>query len=122
MSTREFRRIKIKFILLLFVFSLMIFWSKFLPSTIILIFILISIIEISKRKELFISIKIQKSVVLIFEFIAKFIISVLYIIIITPMSKLFSNRIKVELRSRVIKGSDEQLEGCVCDIAYERSY
>jgi len=122
MSTREFRRIKLKLILLLVLFSIMITWNKFLPSAIILFFILISLIEISKKRELLITIKIQKSVVFFFEVIAKIIISALYLGIMIPMAKLGSNRIKAELKSREIKDSDKQLEGCVYDIVYKRSY
>ena len=122
MSTREFRRIKLKLILLLVLFSIMITWNKFLPSAIILFFILISLIEISKKRELLITIKIQKSVIYFFELIAKLIISALYLGIMIPMAKLGNNRIKAELKSRSIKDSDEQLEGCVCDIVYKRSF
>lgn len=122
MSTREFRRIKLKFILLLLVFLLMMIWSRFLPGAIILFFMSISVIEILKKKELIITVKIQKLVVLFFELIAKLTISILYISIIIPMAKLASNLIKSELKSREIKESDKQLEGCVYDIVYERSY
>jgi hypothetical protein len=97
-------------------------WSRFLPGAIILFFMSISVIEISKKKELIITVKIQKLVVLFFELIAKLIISILYISIIIPMAKLASNLIKSELKSREIKDSDKQLEGCVYDIVYERSY
>ena len=79
-------------------------------------------IEISKKRELLITIKIQKSVVFFFEVIAKIIISALYLGIMIPMAKLGSNRIKAELKSREIKDSDKQLEGCVYDIVYKRSY
>ena len=122
MSTHELRRIKLKFILLLFVFILMIFWGRFLPSAIILFFIAINVIELSIKKEFLITTKIQKSIILFFELIAKLIISSLYICIMIPMSKLGSNRINAELKSREIKDSDKQLEGCVYDIVNERSY
>jgi hypothetical protein len=122
MHTSEFRRIKQKFILLLVIFSLMVIWDKFLPGVLILIFILISVIEIFKKKELFITLKIQKLVALFFELIARFIISVVYFGIIIPMGWVGRNRIKGELVPREIKDSDRRLEGCTCDIVFERSY
>jgi len=122
MHTSEFRRIKQKFILLLIFFSLMIIWGKFLPGVLILIFIFINVVEMFKKKELLITVKIQKLVVIFFEIIAKLIISILYIGIIIPMGWVGRNRIKGELVPGEIKDTDRRLEGCVCDIVFERSY
>ena len=122
MHTSEFRRIKQKFILLLVLFSLMIIWDRFLPGVLILIFMLISVIEMFKKRELFITLKIQKLVVLFFEIIAKFVISIIYCAVIIPMGWVGRNRIKGELVPREIKDSNRRLEGCTCNIVLERSY
>ena len=75
-----------------------------------------------KKRELFITLKIQKLVVLFFEIIAKFVISIIYFAIIIPMGWVGRNRIKGELVPSEIKDSDRRLEGCTCNIVLERSY
>ncbi len=122
MKPSEFRKIKQKFVILLIFFCMLVIWGRHFPGLVILILMLISLAEIFKKKEFLISIKIRNFVILFFEFMAKVIISAIYIITIIPMGWLSRNRIRRELAPRVIKGSDQRLEGCVCEIVFERGY
>jgi len=122
MSTSEFRRIKQKFVLLLIFFFILVIWGKPIPGAVILILMFISLAEIFKKKEFLFSIITQKFAVLFFEYMAKLVISVLYIGIIVPLGWFSRNRIKRELAPREIQGSDGRLEGCVCTIVFERDY